>query len=91
MASGDDNGERFDQARVLRQAEELAGHVRDAEERTVALRTLRDRAIIQLLENGMSTRKLGAHLGLTATQVSAVWRRTRPARPSGRRPGTTAD
>ncbi|MEZ5080193.1 MAG: hypothetical protein R2878_05945 [Thermoleophilia bacterium] len=71
---------------ILRQAQELAQHVRDAEERAQALRTLRDRAIITLLEQGMSTRKVGAHLGLTATQVSTIWRRVRPARASGRRP-----
>ncbi len=74
---------------TLKQAVDLAAAVREAEEKVVALRRLRDRAVIQLLEQGMSTRRLGAHLGLTATQVSTIWRRTRPARPSGRRPGGT--
>ncbi len=74
---------------TLKQAVDLAAAVREAEEKVVALRRLRDRAVIQLLEQGMPTRRLGAHLGLTATQVSAIWRRTRPARPSGRRPSVT--
>jgi len=73
-------------ATTLRQAVRLAQAVREAEERATALRQLRDRAVLRLLDRGMSTRGLGAHLGLTATQVSAIWRRTRPARPSGRRP-----
>ena len=86
MTASPDTQKTGDTAVVLRQAQELAQHVRDAEERAQALRTLRDRAIITLLEQGMSTRKVGAHLGLTATQVSTIWRRVRPARASGRRP-----
>lgn len=78
-----------EQPDTLKQAVDLAAAVREAEQKVVALRRLRDRAVIQLIEQGMSTRGLGAHLGLTATQVSAIWRRTRPARPSGRRPGGT--
>jgi hypothetical protein len=79
-------------AALLRQAKELAAAAREAEERAEALRRLRDRAVIGILErHGMSTRRLGAHLGLTATQVSTIWRRTRPARAPGRRPPAPAD
>jgi hypothetical protein len=68
---------------LLRQAQELAAAVREAEERAEALRRLRDRAVLGLLEAGWSTRRVGRELGLTATQVSTIWRRTRPARGRG--------
>lgn len=68
---------------LARQARELAGAARDAEERAEALRRLRDRAIVGLIEAGWSTRRVGRELGMTATQVSTIWRRTRPARGRG--------
>jgi len=74
---------------LVRQAQELAAAAREAEERAEALRRLRDRAIVQLIESGWSTRRVGRELGLTATQVSTVWRRSRP--PRGRGPGRRAE
>ena len=78
-------GPPADPADLVRQARALAAAAREAEERAEALRRLRDRAIIGLIEAGWSTRRVGGELGLTATQVSTIWRRTRPAR--GRGPG----
>lgn len=72
-----------DEAALARKARELADAAREAEERADSLRRLRDRAIIQLIEAGWSTRRVGRELGLTATQVSTVWRRSRPARGGG--------
>jgi DNA-binding NarL/FixJ family response regulator len=74
---------------LVRQARELAAAAREAEERAEALRRLRDRAIIGLIEAGWSTRRVGRELGLTATQVSTVWRRSRPPRGTG--PGRRAE
>ena len=74
------------QPSVLGQAVELAAAARDAESQAAALRARRDFAITQLIERGHTTRWLGGQLGLTATQVSAIWRREHPARAPGRRP-----
>ena len=74
------------QPSVLGQAVDLAEAARDAESHAAALRARRDCAITQLIERGHTTRWLGGQLGLTATQVSAIWRREHPARAPGRRP-----
>ncbi len=71
---------------VLGHAVELAAAAREAENHAAALRARRDHAITQLIERGHTTRWLGGQLGLTATQVSAIWRREHPARAPGRRP-----
>ena len=71
---------------VLGEAVELAAAAREAENEAAALRARRDSAITQLIERGHTTRWLGGQLGLTATQVSAIWRREHPARAPGRRP-----
>jgi hypothetical protein len=71
---------------VLGQAVQLAAEAREAENQAAALRARRDFAITQLIERGHTTRWLGGQLGLTATQVSAIWRREHPARAPGRRP-----
>jgi len=80
--------EGHDPERLVHQARELAAAATEAEERADALRRLRDRAIIGLIEAGWSTRRVGRELGLTATQVSTIWRRSRP--PRGRGPGRPA-
>jgi hypothetical protein len=74
------------EASVLGQAVELAAAAREAENQAASLRARRDLAITQLIERGHTTRWLGGQLGLTATQVSAIWRREHPARAPGRRP-----
>lgn len=73
---------------LARQARDLADQARLAEERADSLRRLRDRAIIGLIEQGWSTRRVGRELGLTATQISTIWGRSRPPRGPGRRPAT---
>lgn len=69
---------------VARQARELAAELAAAQERADALRRLRDRAIVRLIESGWSTRRVGRELGLTATQISTIWGRHRPPRGPGR-------
>jgi hypothetical protein len=76
---------------LARQARDLAQQARTAEERADSLRRLRDRAIIGLIEQGWSTRRVGRELGLTATQISTIWGRSRPPRGPGRRPAVTGE
>jgi hypothetical protein len=71
---------------VLGEAVTLAAKAREAEKHAASLRAKRDSAITELIERGHTTRWLGSQLGLTATQVSAIWRREHPARAPGRRP-----
>ncbi len=71
-------------ATLARQAQALAAQLAEAQERVEALRRLRDRAIVGLVEAGWSTRTVGRELGLTATQVSTIWCRHRPPRGPGR-------
>jgi hypothetical protein len=81
-----DGPDSTDTTSVLGQAVELAAAARKAEDHASSLRAQRDHAITQLIERGHTTRWLGGQLGLTATQVSAIWRREHPARAPGRRP-----
>ena len=62
-------------------AGELAERVRLAEQMTADIRARRDAAIIAAIEAGWTTRAIGDVCGLTASQVSTIWRRERPARP----------
>lgn len=68
---------------LARQARELAEQMAQAQQRVEALRRLRDRAIVGLIEEGWSTRRVGRELGLTATQISTIWGRSRPPRGTG--------
>lgn len=62
-------------------AAELAERVRLAEEMAAGIRGRRDEAIIAAIEAGWTTRAIGELCGLTASQISTIWRRERPARP----------
>lgn len=64
-----------------RRAGELAGQVREAEAELAALRAERDAAICAAVRAGYTTRAIGRGCALTASQVSAIWRRDHPARP----------
>ncbi len=68
----------------IARAIELAGETRSAEAAASELRDRRDSAIIEAIRAGVTTRELGRLCGLTASQVSAIWRRDNPPRP--RRP-----
>lgn len=69
----------------LARAVALSERTRLAEEWLADIRERRDRAIRDAIgSGGTTTRALGAACGLTASQVSAIWRRENPARP--RRP-----
>jgi hypothetical protein len=69
----------------LERAVTLAGRARAAEELLGDIRARRDDAICEAIRaGGITTRELGRRCGLTASQVSAIWRRDNPARP--RRP-----
>jgi len=62
-------------------AEQLAERTRTAEGMAADIRRRRDEAIVAAIEAGWTTRALGSRLGLTASQVSAIWRREHPPRP----------
>lgn len=60
---------------------ELAERVRLGEEVTAGIRGRPDEAIIAAIDAGWTTRAVGELCGLTASQISTIWRRERPARP----------
>jgi hypothetical protein len=61
---------------------ELAERVRAAEGLLSDIRERRDQAIRDAIASGgVTTRELGRRCGLTASQVSAIWRREHPPRP----------
>ena len=68
----------------------LADETRSAEAAASRLRDRRDHAIVEAIRSGITTRELGRRCGLTASQVSAIWRRDNPPRPR-RRPPAAAD
>ncbi|MGI9540273.1 MAG: hypothetical protein ACR2N6_09000 [Miltoncostaeaceae bacterium] len=62
-------------------AAELSERARLAEQMTADIRGRRDQAIIAAIEAGWTTRAIGELCSLTASQISTIWRRERPARP----------
>lgn len=79
------SGDGTDAADPLERARALAERTRLAEGLLADVRSRRDDAICEAIRTGrVTTRELGRMCGLTASQVSAIWRRENPARP--RRP-----
>lgn len=77
-----DQTEETEPADPLARAIALSERTRLAEEWLADIRERRDQAIRDAIgSGGTTTRALGAACGLTASQVSAIWRRQNPPRP----------